>query len=328
MKSADIQALSEAYLSIYNSSLEEATGKDDAIAATLSARSARSSTATSSTTSKPTTTTPAETPKPASTTSSNPLMKDMPGRNQPELDSLRQAAAKATMAGPSKEAQALMSNRTKTILSGRSPLSRDPAARGGFDPRFDRKPGVFGPNKLKSGIEGQEKVQKMRREIGKAPGEAPKETPKQMSDFSAGGGEAKMKATGMTRAEVESLGKRNIAAKPTSAPKPSPTSSTSTTQPPKPTLGLSAAEKERIDKFRSLNTLQKLQQKSAIEKELASLPPEKRSEIMAYYNRKEEFEGHILNYLVSEGYADNNTNAFVIMKNMSEEWKQSIIDEI
>jgi len=36
----------------------------------------------------------------------------------------------------------------------------------------------------------------------------------------------------------------------------------------------------------------------------------------------------ILDYLVSEGYADTNENALVIMANMSEEWRQSIVEEV
>ena len=36
---------------------------------------------------------------------------------------------------------------------------------------------------------------------------------------------------------------------------------------------------------------------------------------------------HILEHLVSEGYADTNESALVIMANMSEEWKQSILTE-
>jgi hypothetical protein len=35
----------------------------------------------------------------------------------------------------------------------------------------------------------------------------------------------------------------------------------------------------------------------------------------------------ILEHLVAEGYADTNESALVIMANMSEEWKQSILDE-
>jgi len=34
----------------------------------------------------------------------------------------------------------------------------------------------------------------------------------------------------------------------------------------------------------------------------------------------------ILEYLVTEGYADTNESALVIMANMSEEWRQSIVE--
>jgi hypothetical protein len=37
---------------------------------------------------------------------------------------------------------------------------------------------------------------------------------------------------------------------------------------------------------------------------------------------------YILEYLVAEGYADTNQNALVIMTNMSEEWRHSIVEEI
>jgi hypothetical protein len=35
---------------------------------------------------------------------------------------------------------------------------------------------------------------------------------------------------------------------------------------------------------------------------------------------------YILEYLVAEGYADTNENALAIMENMSEEWKESIVE--
>ena len=46
--------------------------------------------------------------------------------------------------------------------------------------------------------------------------------------------------------------------------------------------------------------------------------------------RKEETDlfDTILEYLVSEGYADTNESALVIMANMSEEWRQSIVEEV
>jgi hypothetical protein len=56
-----------------------------------------------------------------------------------ELDRLRKAAAQATLAGPSKEAQALMSNRTKNIL---------------------------GSQRLKAGIEAQKNVEDLKSKIG------------------------------------------------------------------------------------------------------------------------------------------------------------------
>ena len=34
---------------------------------------------------------------------------------------------------------------------------------------------------------------------------------------------------------------------------------------------------------------------------------------------------YIMEYLITEGYADTNENALVIMANMSEQWKNSII---
>jgi hypothetical protein len=36
---------------------------------------------------------------------------------------------------------------------------------------------------------------------------------------------------------------------------------------------------------------------------------------------------YLLEYLVAEGYADTNDNAIAIMANMSEEWRDSIVDE-
>jgi len=46
---------------------------------------------------------------------------------------------------------------------------------------------------------------------------------------------------------------------------------------------------------------------------------------------KEDYEldlfDYLLEYLVAEGYADTNKSALAIMANMSEEWKQSILNE-
>jgi len=95
--------------------------------------------------------TPAEQPQPPKNQPAPPKQDSTPTPPRPavpaapqktfqqELDDLRKASAQATMAGPSREAQALMSDRTKIML---------------------------GPEKLKAGIEGQERVEKMKNEIG------------------------------------------------------------------------------------------------------------------------------------------------------------------
>jgi len=91
------------------------------------------------------TTTTASTPAPttpAPTASRNPLLDRMRAMdNKPEdLAALRKASAQATMAGPSREAQALMSDRTKRML---------------------------GADKLRAGIAGQERVETMKANLGK-----------------------------------------------------------------------------------------------------------------------------------------------------------------
>ena len=47
-------------------------------------------------------------------------------------------------------------------------------------------------------------------------------------------------------------------------------------------------------------------------------------------DQKESFDlfDYLLEYLVAEGYADTNKAALAIMANMSEEWKQSIVEDI
>ena len=53
--------------------------------------------------------------------------------------------------------------------------------------------------------------------------------------------------------------------------------------------------------------------------------------VRAVYNRRNQREetdlfDYFLEYLVAEGYADTNDNALVIMANMSEEWREEIIE--
>jgi len=221
---------------------------------------------------------------------------------QQKLDDLRKASAQATMAGPSREAQALMSDRTKRML---------------------------GANKLRAGIEGQEKVERMKVDMD-APKPAPAPTaPKPMDDFSAGGGNAKMKKTGMTRDQVVALGKKNLAAKPATSQQTPPAAPTL----PKPdSVSLSSDQEALYNKAHANrgNFLARGQIQSALTK----MSPEQRKQFKDYAKQRGhekdwgdyKFESYVLEYLVAEGYADTNKAALAIMANMSEGWKQDIVE--
>ena len=47
----------------------------------------------------------------------------------------------------------------------------------------------------------------------------------------------------------------------------------------------------------------------------------------APYNEETDLFDYLLEYLVAEGYADTNDAAIAIMANMSEEWKENILEE-
>ena len=128
----------------------------------------------------------------------------------PSLSDLRSAAAKATMAGPSKEAQSLMSTRTKNIL---------------------------GPEKLSAGIKAQQGVETMRSSIP-----SPSSTPSVQSKDVATLGKGFQSLTQNPNAVKPST---TVPAKPTSST-PVPTSTTpAPTAPAQPKPGLSDAEKKK-----------------------------------------------------------------------------------
>ena len=78
--------------------------------------------------------------------------------------------------------------------------------------------------------------------------------------------------------------------------------------------GNGGAPKDKEEKFHT--KLDKL-----VHKTFGSSPEEKKQQ-------KEETDlfDYVLDYLVSEGYADTNENALVIMANMSEEWREDIME--
>jgi len=192
-----------------------------------------------------------------------------------------------------------LSQRSQAILSGNSPLSRDPRARGGFDPRFDKKPSAPSTPSTSSS----------------APKPPTPSTPTSTPSTSS------------------------------SAPKP-PTPSTPTSA-PKP--GGGGGLFGSLDKF-ARDSAGKLGGEVGAKKgretagNIFGIPEKigrdrgtKKGQEM-YDRAKETLGGFlkqdyepdafdiILEYLVAEGYADTNENALVIMANMGEEWKQSIVE--
>lgn len=181
--------------------------------------------------------------------------------SSPTLDDLRSAAAKATMAGPSKEAQALMSPRAKAML---------------------------GQSKLDAGIKAQQGVEAMKSSM-------PSSTPTPLPTPNAQWAKAnpKLAATYTQRQQTRGTAQTDnplMRDMRSSLPQPKLPTTQAPTAPPQPqtkppTSGLTDAERKRIDDFKALGPLQKMQQRSTIEKELQQMTPEKRKEIMDYYNR-------------------------------------------
>lgn len=172
------------------------------------------------------------------------------------LEDLRSAAAKATMAGPSKEAQSLMSPRAKAML---------------------------GQSKLDAGIKAQQGVEAMKSSI---PSSTPTPLPAPNPQWAKAN--PKLAATYTQRQQTRGTAQsNNPLMRDIKSSLPSSQTPTAPSQPQikPPTSGLTDAERKRIDDFKALGPLQKMQQRSTIERELQQLTPEKRKEIMDYYNR-------------------------------------------
>jgi hypothetical protein len=164
------------------------------------------------------------------------------------------------MAGPSKEAQSLMSTRAKNLI---------------------------GQSKLDAGIKAQQGVETMKSQIPSSSSSLPapnaawaKANPKLATAYVE-----RQRTYGTAQSDNPLM--RDTRG---SLPQPKLPTTQTPTAPPQPqikppTSGLTDADRKRIDDFRALGPLQKLQQRSTIEKELQQMTPEKRKEIMDYYNR-------------------------------------------
>jgi hypothetical protein len=88
--------------------------------------------------------------------------------------------------------------------------------------------------------------------------------------------------------------------------------------------------KEKVMKKREQQQRLYSKQAEKRKKKVTSATPIK-SNVPDYLPRMEEFDGdifdYLLEYLVAEGYADTNEAAIAIMANMSEEWRDDILEE-
>jgi hypothetical protein len=267
-----------------------------------------------STSPTPTSSTPSpETPKPSP---SPETPKPSPFKTDKELSDLRSSAARSTMSGPSKEAQALMSPRTKKILSGKSVYDRLPG----------RENMVF------------RNIQRAKSSEVKPP--SPKPSTSSTQEPSSPSPETqtpRVVQTSRLRTSPSSSETQTPRVVQTSRPRPRTTSFPSLNV----TFRGGNTRNKEIQKIRVRGDRNRINQVQGNRNEIGNIRSGKykveRGNIKSSYEYNDYNENliengefsifdYVLEYLVSEGYADTNENALAIMTNMSEEWRQSIVE--
>ena len=115
------------------------------------------------------------------------------------------------------------------------------------------------------------------------------------------------------------------AATPASTPKSTPSTtspSTPAAQKPTPRVVQTSTPASVANPFKSPGSLSAAT--SAVKSATSAKPPEKRQTQLFHTDLYDLVKGHLLD----EGYADSEESALAIMANMSEEWRESIIEEI
>jgi hypothetical protein len=187
----------------------------------------------------------------------------------------------STSDSPAAPAKPQLSQRAQAILSGNSPLSRDSRARGGFDPRFDKKPSA--PSTSTS-------APKPTSPTSQTPDSNPS------SQQKSGGG---------------ILGSLDKFARDTAGKLGGEVGA----QKGRQTAGNIFGIPEKIGRERGTKQGQQMYDKA-------------KETIGGLLNQEYQPDAFdiVLEYLIVEGYADTNKAAIAIMANMSEEWRQSIVE--
>jgi hypothetical protein len=220
-----------------------------------------------------------------------------------------------------KEAQALMSPRTKKILSGKSVYDRLPGRENMVSRNIQRAKSseVKSPSPKPSTSSTQEPS---------SPSPAT-QTPRvvQTSRPSVASAPAAASRPRTSSSSPETQTPRVVQ---TSRPRPRTSSSSPETQTPR--VVQTSRPRPRTSSFPSLNvTFRGGNTRNRIN-QIQSRGNIKSSYEYNDYNENLIENGefsifdYVLEYLVAEGYADTNENALAIMVNMSEEWRQSIVE--
>ena len=152
--------------------------------------------------------------------------------------------------------------------------------------------------------------------------------PVAMDAFASGGGAAKMAKSGMTRDQVIAQGNKNNT-------KLSTTTLTKPTTPAAPARPGAFAPRPATTAEKPMGGDPMDQWARANPTLAAKVKPGQsgyntiRTRLDADNDRQENYDAYdlVLSHLINEGYADTNENALAIMANMSEEWKESIVEE-
>lgn len=230
-----------------------------------------------------------------------------PAPSAPNLNDLRAASARATMAGPSREAQALMSDRTKNIL---------------------------GAQRLQAGAQAQDAVAQMRAAMP-----SPTSTPRAAINPEWAKANPKLAAAETERQRTRGTAQTTnpmMGGMTSRMPQATPTSKTPTapSAPTKSTTPTLTPQQQSLYKQAYSNRNNPLA-KGRIQSELNKMTPEQRKLFQQYAQSQGQegdwsgykFESYILKHLIDEGYATSEKAAIKIMENMSETWMESILNE-
>lgn len=224
--------------------------------------------------------------------------------NSVTLDDLRRASAAATLAGPSRQAQNLMSARTKELL---------------------------GPEKLKAGIEAQDEVERLKSGRPPAPAAQPTAQPTAEPQRSPEPPAEPQRSPAPAAAGAPAAGSGS------SVEPQRPTAPAASTEPIRVSdddmlQSVLVYNNEYRPKFEEPNFVGRLQRLDPRNKYIFDTiacknKDQERLRKLGYTVQCPTQESFIVGYLIDEGYASSEKEAILISNHMSSQWKNHIIEQ-